>query len=227
MRKSLRNTIILESCAIAALAHSTKNKGIWTGIANQAKHMINYVHQNFLTLVDIILSKLPPEFTSNAWAANLQQTVRAKKSRISSKKDYSTYLKNHCDVISNCIKTICRLLPNNGRNGFQYEMVHILNNLDKYSISSARSHITKLQSNSSKEFTPNFYMQQLDAPYLPQVSGNVYTLVLDLDETLVHFKDHGKSGQLLIRPYCREFLKEMAQWYEIVVFTAGVQEYAD
>jgi len=53
--------------------------------------------------------------------------------------------------------------------------------------------------------------------------------VLDLDETLIHYVDSsdGQDSFFLIRPFCEEFLKEMAQYYEIVIFTAGVQEYAD
>ena len=31
----------------------------------------------------------------------------------------------------------------------------------------------------------------------------------------------------MVRPFCIEFLAELSQYYEIVVFTAGVQEYAD
>jgi len=55
----------------------------------------------------------------------------------------------------------------------------------------------------------------------------VYTLVLDMDETLIHFEEVGGKGRFFIRPYAERFLKEMAELYEIVVFTAGVQEYAD
>lgn len=53
--------------------------------------------------------------------------------------------------------------------------------------------------------------------------------MLDLDETLIHYVDSsdGQDSFFLIRPFCEEFLKEMAQYYEIVIFTAGVQEYAD
>ena len=62
-------------------------------------------------------------------------------------------------------------------------------------------------------------------------SDRKYTLVLDLDETLIHYVDNGDDindeSYFLIRPYCNQFLREMAQFYEVVIFTAGVQEYAD
>ena len=30
-----------------------------------------------------------------------------------------------------------------------------------------------------------------------------------------------------VRPYLRQFLSEMAKYYELVIFTAGTQDYAD
>ncbi|KAI5857125.1 NLI interacting factor-like phosphatase-domain-containing protein [Tricharina praecox] len=71
------------------------------------------------------------------------------------------------------------------------------------------------------------------------------TLILDLDETLIHSLAKGSrmsSGHMVEvkldrqhailyyvhkRPYCDEFLRKVAQWYNLVVFTASVQEYAD
>ena len=89
-------------------------------------------------------------------------------------------------------------------------------------------------------------MPFVKAPYLPPMNQNSqymnlpsgigrfsserkYTLVLDLDETLIHYVDTGEDegSFFLIRPYCLQFLKQMSEYYEIVIFTAGVQEYAD
>ena len=61
-------------------------------------------------------------------------------------------------------------------------------------------------------------------------SERKYTLVLDLDETLIHYVDSTSDDEdsyFLIRPYCKQFLEAMQPFYEIVIFTAGVQEYAD
>ncbi|XBW35999.1 hypothetical protein QEN19_001574 [Hanseniaspora menglaensis] len=73
--------------------------------------------------------------------------------------------------------------------------------------------------------------------------GTKKCLVLDLDETLVHssFK-YVKAADFVIpveidgivhsvyvlkRPGCDEFLREVAKWYEVVIFTASVSRYGD
>lgn len=65
-------------------------------------------------------------------------------------------------------------------------------------------------------------------PFLPPLdtkSGVTYTLVLDLDETLVHFEENEErtGGQFHLRPFAREFLKTMSQHYELVIFTAAIK----
>lgn len=57
-----------------------------------------------------------------------------------------------------------------------------------------------------------------------------YTLVLDLDETLVHFKDSKyltDDQKLKIRPGVAQFLEALDPYYTFVVFTAAQKMYAD
>ena len=66
------------------------------------------------------------------------------------------------------------------------------------------------------------------APYLPDINPKYkYTLVLDMDETLVHFFFTKNIGMFFIRPYCLEFLNQLNEFYEIITFTAGTKEYAE
>ena len=58
-------------------------------------------------------------------------------------------------------------------------------------------------------------------------ANKLLTLVLDLDETLVHFSENDAGGEFFVRPFASEFLELMSERYEIVVFTAATQEYAD
>lgn len=74
------------------------------------------------------------------------------------------------------------------------------------------------------------------------------TLIIDLDETLIHSMAKGgrmSSGHMVEvrlnspmsmpailyfvheRPHCHDFLRKVAKWYNLIVFTASVQEYAD
>lgn len=48
-----------------------------------------------------------------------------------------------------------------------------------------------------------------------------------MDETLVHYYEVGGEGSFRIRPGCDKFLKEMSEIYEVVIFTAAMQDYAD
>ncbi|KAI4259381.1 MAG: hypothetical protein LQ352_000790 [Teloschistes flavicans] len=102
-------------------------------------------------------------------------------------------------------------------------------------------------------------------PLIPPISSSAWssssrlgrkTLVIDLDETLIHSLAKGgrmSSGHMVEvklntavgyggttlgpqhpilyyvhkRPHCDDFLRKVCKWYELVVFTASVQEYAD
>ena len=65
-------------------------------------------------------------------------------------------------------------------------------------------------------------------PFLPPIAKEYkYTLVLDMDETLVHFFFTHLSGMFFVRPFCFEFLNELNSMYEIITFTAGTKDYAD
>ena len=69
------------------------------------------------------------------------------------------------------------------------------------------------------------------APYLTNLPENIekstYTLILDLDETLVHFFFTPSGGTFLIRPFCFKFLEDMSKIFEIAIFTAATKDYAD
>ena len=69
----------------------------------------------------------------------------------------------------------------------------------------------------------------VEEPFLktPRKAGLSYTLIFDLDETLIYYPDdqlHDMSNvetKIKIRPYAYEFLRAIREYYEIVVFTAA------
>mmetsp|Transcript_39812 Transcript_39812/g.28759 ORF Transcript_39812/g.28759 Transcript_39812/m.28759 type:complete len:120 (-) Transcript_39812:347-706(-) len=77
-------------------------------------------------------------------------------------------------------------------------------------------------------------------PYLPPKDPSFpeYTLVLDLDETLIHFDSEDKlndsfdaenndSFNYSIRSGLASFLRELSKYYELVIYTAAMSDYAD
>ena len=87
----------------------------------------------------------------------------------------------------------------------------------------------------SEIFSTNIILDNIDynnqedimIPFISEKPSKDYTLVLDLDETLIHFcmKNNGE-GKLFFRPYLIEFLNSVSKYYEIIIFTAGIKEYA-
>ena len=89
---------------------------------------------------------------------------------------------------------------------------------------------------------PNQQLSILLPPPAPE-DKNKICLVLDLDETLVHswllsiphadfrFVVGDEDNQIpvfvCVRPGAEQFLKELGSLYEIVIFTASIQQYAD
>lgn len=213
-KKSMVDSIILESLAISLLIFCSSHIADWTPIANQLRNMIYFIHQNFLTLIDLVLSRLPLEAPSSGWVLTLKAVLKAKKVKTAKRSEHSTCLKQNNEIIANCIRTVIRLMPIKSTPALSMIM-HILSNRDKFSIPVARSYVFQQPSMQESSVLP---------PYLPEIKVKELTLVLDLDETLVHYAIQGTSGQLLIRPHCEEFLALMDEIFEIVVFTAGLQE---
>ena len=87
-----------------------------------------------------------------------------------------------------------------------------------------------IASSSYFEKNKNNFNTKLQLPFLPKLSNKKYTLVLDLDETLIHFKVHqndNNSGILQFRPFISEFLSNIKNYYELIVFTAATEDYAN
>ena len=103
-----------------------------------------------------------------------------------------------------------------------------------------------LSEKSTKEITSSFYLKLkhyfnlyfnnfisllekniVNPPFLPKLDETKYkyTLVLDLDETLVHYVEEDNSAYVQVRPYAENFLKELSKHFELVLFTAAEEDY--
>ena len=83
-------------------------------------------------------------------------------------------------------------------------------------------------SNSSEEEEEN--LPPPEPPFLPPKKPNdkrEYCLVLDLDETLVHFFENEDEAYVKVRMGTETFIKTLSKYCEIVIFTASTRFYAD
>ena len=126
-----------------------------------------------------------------------------------------------------------------------------LNNNYSYYLSKFKNNIfSNKKSSHPKALTPSHYQQKKiflskEKKYLPPKSQeflNKKTLILDLDETLVHssFEPFQKNDivlninfdgifykiYVLVRPGVDEFIKNISKYYELVIFTASLSNYA-
>ena len=66
-------------------------------------------------------------------------------------------------------------------------------------------------------------------PFLPPINNEKYkyTLVIDLDETLIHYSEENKFKYISIRPNATKFLEIAGKFFELIIFTAAEEDYAD
>lgn len=82
------------------------------------------------------------------------------------------------------------------------------------------------------EINPDFLFQpiggeMLEFPVLlpPKTCARKFTLMIDLDETLIHYDKEKKL--FFVRPYTRHFLRVLSVHFELVLFTAAMKDYTD
>ena len=72
--------------------------------------------------------------------------------------------------------------------------------------------------------------KEIKVPFLPPKNiddKREYCLVLDLDETLVHFFEDNNEAYVKVRMGAERFISTLSQYCEIVIFTASTNYYCD
>ena len=75
-----------------------------------------------------------------------------------------------------------------------------------------------------------YIVQEVTEPFLPPKKiddKRDYCLVLDLDETLVHFCEDNNEAYVKVRMGAEHFITVLSQYCEIVIFTASTKYYCD
>ena len=201
--------------------------------------LVNLNHNNLMIICEYILTKISPENRDNIWVLKLQELVNNLK--ISQVKE----LNNNYSLSP--IQKI-----NNNTNNLIPKIKNILENYSTEFSPLLKKFLISLESKTYEEINDFFrlnilrvnnfegsivassYLKEkknfepIPAPYITEPNKKKYTLVLDLDETLVNFKIKStKEGMLRARPFLFAFLEEMGVYYELIIWTSATEAYAN
>ena len=207
------------------------------------KNLFYYIYQNFLIIISLILSKVNKEYNYNIWGNRLKEVLNIRLNEEIKNDKYINnneffYINQNNTIITNMLRNfiIIYFKTKNPFDSTIYNFINMIlvnyqnnqNNIDLWYIKTNMNKI-KLEIINSMMYKQvlSSFNSPAKAPFLPPLDKTKYTysLVLDLDETLVHTLP--ETNKTLIRPGVDTFLKELAPFFEIIIFTAGVQEYAD
>ena len=201
-------------------------------------------HQNLIIIFEHILTKVSSDSRDNIWVFKLHGIVNTSKNSIrnnkfSSVNDYSMSPVERIMYNTGIIIQNIRVLLKNYNSPKIKNLTSIFKKLNEKTYEDInvffRECILRVDNMNGSVLASIFLKENNNfktepAPYLKTINRKPYSLILDLDETLVHFKvnpENETEGVLRVRPGIIEFLDSIDQYYELIVFTAATQDYAD
>ena len=201
---------------------------------------LNY--KNLILICEHILSKITKEGLSNIWVLKLNAIVNSFNYNDYNQFLFSGYNMTIVERISyntNIIVQNLRFLLKNFKSEKNDILTSIFKKIREKTYEEINTffrenilRITNLNGSilGSVFLLKNNNFRTLPAPYVRTKNNKEFSLVLDLDETLINFKpkNNGEEGGVLrVRPGITEFLDEVGKYYELIIFTTATQDYAD
>ena len=203
--------------------------------------MLQCNHFNWGTICEYILSKLAVcNYNNNPWVEKLRSIVIKHQNKLQPTNTPCTYIErieSNTQRIYNDIRVILKNYPiTNPKTKIlltlfktldkvNYIDLHLIFQEQFMQVDNANASVL-----ASVVLKENSNFKPVPAPYIKTKSLKQYTLVLDLDETIMHFKVNPKNeleGVLRVRPGIYDFLDQLSKYYEMIIFTAATQDYAD
>ena len=248
-REVVQTSINYELLSIIIAYDVSFDKSLLDQIYIMLKPVLYSNHHNLIIICEYILSKVSSESLNNLWVLKLRNLVNSvKNSKNSDLNPNGQFglvdmsltdidkIRYNTNSISSSIRIILKNYPHSTKtNG----LINLYKNITKHTYEEIndffQSNIMRVENPNASVLASvvlreNGSFSTVDPPYLKTKNLKKYTLVLDLDETILHFKINPETeneGVLKVRPGIHEFLETLGKMYEIVVFTAATKEYAD
>ena len=207
------------------------------------EEILNLSHKILMVIYEHILSKISSESKSNIWVSKLKDLIN----NFNNKSNNNDYFNNsfQMSIVEKIIYNTSAIIQNI-RNLLRHYKTQNTSNLSEFfkTLSEKtyeeidtffRDYIFRVDNFSGSVLASVFLKENENfktepAPYIHTKNRKKYSLILDLDETLIHFKinnDDDSEGVLQIRPGAIKFLEKVGQYYELIVFTAATKDYGD
>ena len=201
-------------------------------------------HQNLIIIFEHILTKISSDSRDNIWVFKLHGIVNTSKNSMYNDK-YSTINEYSMTPVEKIVYNTgiviqnLRFLLKNYKSSKIDNLTSIFKKINEKTYEDIniffREYILRVDNMNGSVLASIFLKENNNfktepAPYLKTINRKPYSLILDLDETLVHFKvnpENESEGVLRVRPGIIEFLDSIDKYYELIVFTAATQDYAD
>jgi Dullard-like phosphatase family protein len=207
------------------------------------KDLLNFNHKNLMLIYEHILSKISTESRDNIWVLKLLNIVNSSKNSdfndYNMMNGYSMTLVEKINFNTGIIIQNIRVLLKNFKTPRVEYLTSLFKKINEKSYEDInnffRQYILRVDNMNGSILASVFLKDNTEfrsepAPYLHTTNHKPYSLVLDLDETLVHFKvnpENESEGVLKVRPGVMEFLDDVDKYYELIIFTCATQDYAN
>ena len=192
-------------------------------------------HRNLMIICENILNRISVENKNNIWVLKLSEIVQNSKQDEDKYNQSETYSEKITFNTDKIIKKIRNILFN-----YKTEYSPLIMSLTKKITQKDyeeindffREYILRnenvINPKNISKFRNKSEFISVQPPFIFSPRIKPYTLVLGLDETLIYFQQINKNqGVLKLRPFLIEFLENVSQYYELILFTSQSQLYAE
>ncbi|KAL4497767.1 hypothetical protein ABPG72_000522 [Tetrahymena utriculariae] len=226
MRKLVKKCLILERLTINLIIYLTLDGAKKDHFNYNIVNLMETISHNYIIILNLLCNQIKTQgIPENEWIFKMEEVIQARRPSIPPQNSV-LFLQNSFGKGVSLISPVIEIYPD-----LKKLVNDIFKDLEKSSTQVLITNLLEFFAKKINNYELNRQLatqEELEGPFLPPTKNdNVYTLVLDLDETLIHFVDTPVGGHFLMRPFLEIFLKEMSKIYEIVIFTVGMENYAN
>ena len=232
-KQIIREYTLIKMISISLCYDSCFNEEFFEGINYILKIILNLLHENFLILCDYFLSKISSQ-SKNVWVWKLQELIENNLKLKNLESEHVKEIKDNNQCILDYLKIVLKNYPCENISDLVNVFIKNMKKLSTVILNDFfRTKIIRMENKKASNLASCLIdsgeniADKIPFPYIKTLPHKELTLVLDLDETLIHLKIDIKdesTGLLRLRPGIYKFLDAVGEYYEIIIFTAATSE---